>query len=172
MKNLIFIFIAILAVTAKFNPAAAQASPNSDDVIVSAQISRNIVNLISAASQNFKSVKGEFLTKTTDSTAVYGVSNMSSMKTATQYVMVRSDGKSYYIASFTGDEKLLSTSFAAFTEGITKVTNGDATYSVAQNKDMSSPRITVYTISRNGEKVGSYTLEVQKKEGTMIIGLL
>ena len=165
--------IAILLICGGYTNAIAQGSTvSADDTRASLEIARNIIKLISALPKDFSDVKGVLVTKTDDGTTVYGVNNMDVMMADNQYIMIKSGGAAYYIANYTGDVKKLTMSFAAFTGGVTTLTNADGNFIITQDKANSTDDKLVYIMSVKGTKVGSYTMEAKKSEGTMIIGLL
>lgn len=151
--------------------AQSASSTTSDDTKSSLAISTNIIKLIGSLVKDFKENKGSLLTKTDDGTNVYEVTNLEGMLAESEFIMVKSGGASYYIASYT-DTKKMTMSFAAFTAGVATITNGDGNFTIAQDKEKSVGDKLVYTMSVKGTKVGSYTMEVKKNEGTMIIGFL
>ena len=170
MKKIIFPLVAIsLFCTFHFN-AAAQI--NADDTKASLEISRGIIKLIGALAKDFEAVKGDTLTKTADGTTVFSVNGMDAMLADNHYVMIKSGGAAYYIANYTGDTKKLTMSFAAFTGGVTTLTNADGNFIITQDKEKSTDEKLVYIMSVKGTKVGSYTMESKKNEGTLIIGFL
>jgi hypothetical protein len=63
-------------------------------------------------------------------------------------------------------------SFAAFTGGVTTLTNADGNFTITQDKEKSTSDKLIYYMSVKGTKVGSYTMESNKNEGTLIIGFL
>jgi hypothetical protein len=165
--------MALMFLFAGSQSGLAQGSSNStDDATASLNISKNILKIIGSLAKDFTDMKGEFLTKTDDGTNVYGVKNIEGMMAEAQYIMVKSGGAMYYVASYSGDTKKLAMSFAAFTGGVTTITNSDASITVTQNKEKSTADVLVYTMSIKGTKIGSFSMEVKKQEGTMIIGFL
>jgi hypothetical protein len=173
MKKALMFAITILLMCGNYTNAIAQGSTvTADDTRASLEISKNIIRLISALAKDFADVKGELVTKTDDGTSVYGVNNMDAMMADNQYVMIKSGGAAYYIANYTGDAKKLTMSFAAFTGGVTTLTNADGNFTIAEDKEKSTADRLVYIMSVKGTKVGSYTMEAKKSEGTMIIGFL
>jgi hypothetical protein len=173
MKKVLLSAIAILFLASSYTSVNAQATPQAtDDAKASLDISRNIIKIITGLSNSFSDVKGDLLTKTDDGTSVYTVPSMDAMMADDQYVMIKSGGAAYYIANYKGDAKKLAMSFAAFTGGVTTITNNDGNFTITQDKDKSTSDKLVYIMAVKGTKVGSYTLEAAKKEGTMIIGLL
>jgi hypothetical protein len=173
MKKVILSALALLLIMAGYSRASAQgASISADDTRASLDISKNIIKLISALAKDFSDVKGDLITKTDDGTSVYGVNSMDAMMADNQYVMIKSGGAAYYIANYTGDAKKLTMSFAAFTGGVTTLTNADGNFVITQDKEKSTDEKLVYIMSVKGTKVGSYTMEAKKTEGTLIIGFL
>jgi hypothetical protein len=169
----IFLFIA-LAATCCFSGlrSQAQSSVSEEDTRASLEISKNIIKLIGALAKDFVDVKGDEITKTEDGTVVSGVKDMDDMQATNQYIMVKSGGAAYYIANYKEDSKKLTMSFAAFTGGIITLTNADGNFSVTQDTEKSSSSKLVYIMAVKGTKVGSYTMDTDAKEGTMIIGFL
>ena len=170
----IFLF---LAFTAALSISATRIhaqglSVTEEDTKASLEISKNIIRLIGSLAKDFTDLKGDQLTKTEDGTVVYAVNNMESMMSTNQYVMIKSGGAAYYIASYTDDPKKLTMSFAAFTGGVITLTNADGNFVIEQDKVKSTDDKLVYIMKVKDTKVGSYTMDVQKKEGTMIIGFL
>ena len=162
-------FIAIALLFAGNTYCSAQSS--ADDTQASLDISRNIIKLLSALTKDYVSVKGDLITKTDDGTSVYSVKDIHGMMAETQYILVKSGGAAYYMASYSGDTKKLSMSFAAFAAGITTISNnGD--FKVEQDKNKSTDDKLVYVLLVKGVKVGMYSMEVKKQEGTMIRGFL
>ena len=139
-KILIRSFIAFLVVTAACQPSFGQSSSgtNTADATASLNISKNIIKIIGDLAKDFKDMKGDEITKTADGTTVYGVKNLDCMMAENEYIMIKSGGAKYYIASYSGDDKKLGMSFAAFTGGVITVTNADGNFTVEQNKEKSS----------------------------------
>jgi hypothetical protein len=156
-----------------YQPAFGQGSGTStEDATASLNISKNIIKIIGSLAKDFTDMKGDLITKTDDGTSVYGVKNLDGMMESSQYIMIKSDGGKYYIASYKDDYKKLGMSFAAFTGGVTTVTNNDGNFSVEPNKEKSTSDKLVYMLLVKGTKVGSFTMEMKAQEGTMIIGFL
>lgn len=155
-----------------FNVRAQDAGITSDDTQASLEISKHIIKLVSALAKDFTDVKGDLLTTTEDGTKVYSVNNMSAMKANDQYIMIKKGGAAYYVANYTGDAKQQTMAFAAFTGGVITITNADGNFEVTNDKDKSTNTKLVYVMSVKGTKVGSFTLETDKKEGTLIVGFL
>jgi len=170
MKKIISSLVAISLFCAFHFSAAAQI--NEADTKASLEISRGIIKLISALAKDFEAVKGDTLTKTADGTTVFSVNGADGMLATNQYVMVKSGGAVYYIANYSGDSKLLTMSFAAFTGGVTTLTNADGNFTITQDKEKSTSDKLIYYMSVKGTRVGSYTMESNKNEGTLIIGFL
>jgi hypothetical protein len=173
MKRVILILAALSLTAANGSDIYAQSSTvSADDTKASLEISKNIIRLISALAKDFTDVRGDLITKTDDGTSVYNVNNMATMMADNQYVMVKSGGAAYYIANYAGDAKKLTMSFAAFTGGVTTLTNADGNFVISQDKEKSTSEKLVYIMAIKGTKVGSYTMEAKKTEGTLIIGFL
>ena len=176
MKKLYTFLAMIFLMTTAFVPTYAQTKVTEDDTKASLEISRNIVKLVSELAKDFGTVKGDLVTKTDDGTSVYSVIGMETMKATNQYIMIKQGGAAYYIASYettAADAKTLTMSFAAFTGGVTTLTNADGNFVIGHDdKVKSADDKQVYIMSVRGIKVGSYTMEVKKKESTMIIGFL
>ena len=173
MKNIIRVFFSLCLLTGTNFSSNAQGVPDAaDDTRASLDISRGIIRLISSLAKDFGDVKGVELTKTDDGTVVFAVNEMEAMSADNQYVMIKSGGAAYYVANYTGDAKKLTMSFAAFTGGVTTLTNADGNFSIEQDKEKSTDDKLVYIMSVKGTKVASYTMEPGKKEGTLIIGFL
>ena len=153
-------------------PGSGSASEiSTENSKASLDISKNIIKIISALANNFDDIKGNLISTTDDGTKVYDVKEMDVMLAETQYVMIKSGGAAYYIANYSGDSKKLTISFAAFTAGVTTVTNADGNFVIQENKNKSTADKLVYSMFLKDTKVGSYTMEA-KKEGTLLIGLL
>ena len=86
------------------------------------------------------------------------------IRTSPFYIMIKSGGAKYYIASYSGDDKRLGMSFAAFTGGVITLTNSDGNFTVEQNKEKSTGDNLVYTLLVKGTKIGSFSMDVKKKK--------
>jgi len=173
MKKLLFCLALMSLMASNSIPAIAQSSSvTAADTRASLEISRNIMVLVGSLAKDFSTVKGDLLTKTDDGTSVFSVKGMEAMQAGNQYVMIKSGGAAYYIANYARDAKKLTMSFAAFTGGVTTLTNADGNFTVNQDEGKSTEDKLVYIMSVKGTKVASYTMEPKKGEGTMIIGFL
>lgn len=151
---------------------AQTSTISEEDTKASLEIGRNIIRLISSLAKDYTDLKGDQITKTEDGTVVYAVNNMETMQATNQYIMIKADGGAYYIASYKDDPKKLTMSFAAFSGGVSTLTNSDGNFLVEHDAVNSTGDKLIYIMSVKGHKVGKYTMDLQKKEGTMIIGFL
>lgn len=181
MKKLILaaaalFMLATAPVAALHAQTATESKTTQEDAKASLAISQGIISILGDLAKDFKEYKGDLVTTTKDGTSVYKVKGLEQMQADDQFIAVRKDGVALYMASYKGstdaDVKKLASSFAAFVAGITTNTNNDGNFTVEQDKEKSVDKTLVYLLKVKGTKVGSYTMDVEKKEGTMVIAFL
>jgi len=171
MKKSLILFISLAFILLSSQPAFCQSITN-DDEKAALRISNAIIQLARGIENNFADIKGDSVTKTDDGTMVYQVKGNEEMLTSSQFIMIKSSGRAFYLGMYTDDTKKLAFSLGAFTAGIAVVTDNDKRLTVEQDKEKSTGEQLVYFMLVSGTKVASYTINAKKSEGTIIIGLL
>jgi len=154
------------------------AAPSGDDTKMtkadteaSLEMARGIIKLLTSMTKSFEDVKGDVLQKTTDGSTIYRAKNTSYMMADEEVIAIKPSGSAYYLASWKGN-KHVAMSFSAFTAGMNIVTNQDGNFVIAPDEAASTGGAVVFTMKLKGVKVGTYTADPSKGEGTMILGLL
>jgi len=137
---------------------------------VSMEMAKGIVKLLSALAKDFADEKGDLLQKTADGSTIFRVKNTSYMMADEEVIAVKPSGRAFYLASWKGTKKV-AMSFSAFTAGMNIVTNHDGNFVIAPDEAASTGGTAVFTMKLKGVKVGTYTADPKKGEGTMILGL-
>lgn len=151
---------------------AQSAEASNEDAQLSMTISRHILKLVNTLTKtkNLSPLKGELLSSNKDGSKSYAVKEMDSIMATTQYILVKKGGTASYVATYSGDVKLRTMSFSAFLKGVTAIARSEDELVVVTDTKNSGGTKLAYIMKQKGVQVATYTLDLEKKEGILIVG--
>lgn len=170
MRIFIPLFI-LLLFALKMAVSQEQTSAEVDnDQRISTGISKSVLQLIEDRAENFSRIKGNLVVETVDGYEYFEVKGMDEMQSNYQRIVIKKGAQPYYLADYEGDAKLNGICFAAFTGGISTLTNSDSKYSIGQVKERTTDLIAVYGLFQQGKEVASIELQPSKTMCRIIVG--
>jgi hypothetical protein len=149
----------------------ASTTTANPDVTLSLDIARNMLKAAKGITNNFADFKGDFLQKDGSGNSYYMVKDLN-MNTETQFVVLRHGGDYTYAAVYKAkddSDKIPVLAFTAFTGGITTLTDGN--FSVVKDSATQPANTLKYFLAIKGNKIASYSFNVDTKEGTFIVAI-
>ena len=171
MKQL---FISVAFIFTLMLPALSHAQSKSDDPTVtkSLDIARNMIMAVSGLADDFKKYKGDFLMKDKSENAYYMIKDID-LGTDLQYVIVKPKGTTVIAAIYKNkskDDKTVSMAFAAFTGGITTLTNGKD-FTIVRDEATTNDGALKYFLKLKDTKIAAFSYDAKANEGTLLVAV-
>ena len=137
------------------------------------EIISNAFRLIGSIGDNFSNIKGDYLTKMDGNIEVYKVKEPVNHGAISEFIMVKPNGYAYYVAIISTDENILTIYDVAYSKTLNIYANTRKPV-IRSDRDnaISTDDKTVYSITMDNIKVGTYAYDKIKKSVNIIIGFL
>ena len=174
MKRSLLLLVTFCALAVPFfsNAQTSDGSTSAEMATKSLDMARNILKIAMGLTDDFAAYKGDFLQKDDSGNSYYAVKDFE-IGTNSQYVIIRANGGSTYAAIFDPKDENDQTptlAFAAFTGGIITIRkNNDI--SVEQDAAASTGSTLKYYLKAKDIKIASFTFDVSKKSGTLLVAI-